>query len=74
MFFSVPNIDERLQKEIQKHRCNMNASPSDSTLSSTFSSQSFKVHNFFLIIKFFLLFIDFLFCIFTELCSKPNIN
>ncbi|XP_015377737.1 PREDICTED: ankyrin repeat domain-containing protein 17-like isoform X3 [Diuraphis noxia] len=37
---NLPNIDERLQKEIQNHRCNINSS--DSGLSSTFSSQSFK--------------------------------
>lgn len=42
--FKVPNIDERLQKEIQNHRCNINSS--DSGLSSTFSSQSFKVSYF----------------------------
>lgn len=43
--FKVPNIDERLQKEIQNHRCNINSS--DSGLSSTFSSQSFKVNYFY---------------------------
>lgn len=42
--FKVPNLDERIQKEIQNHRCNINSS--DSGLSSTFSSQSFKVSYF----------------------------